>query len=153
MKLATAVISASAAATLLLTGCSSDDQQSASDTANNLLTSANNAAGGVVSSVESAAPGVKSSAASVAENAGGLFDDAKGAAFVAAYKAQFSSLADGKSDDDIKGLLTTTCQQISDGADESAVVTSIEQNAANNGTAPSADDAKKIYDQAKIACP
>ena len=146
-------ITAAAAAALLITGCSSEDQQNASDTAGNLLTSANEAAGDVGNSIESASPGIQSSAAGALDRAGELFDDAKGETFVAAYKTQFASLADGKSDDDIKALLTSTCQQISDGADQPTVVASIQQEAANNGTNPSEDVANRIYDQAKIACP
>ena len=153
MRLAATVVTAAAALTLVLSGCSSEDQQAAQDTAGNVAESAQNAAEGAVSSARSAAPGLGSSAESLGDRAGSVFDDAKRATFVAAYKAQFSALSEGKSDEEIEALLGGICQQISDGKDEAAIVTDIEAQATNNGTAPSADEAGRIFDQAKLACP
>lgn len=153
MKLVSVAFAATAALSLVLTGCSSEDQQSAQDTANNAAESVGDAAQGALSSAQSAAPGVQSSAGNLADDAGNVFDDAKRATFVAAYKAQFSTLSEGKSDEDIEGLLGSICQQITDGKDKDAVVTDIRSAATNNGNEPGVDEAGNIYEQAKVACP
>ncbi|MGB3772237.1 MAG: hypothetical protein WBA00_13940 [Rhodococcus sp. (in: high G+C Gram-positive bacteria)] len=153
MKLLSAGFAATAALALLLTGCSSEDQQSAENTVGNVADSIGNAAEGALSSAQSAAPGIQSSAESAADNAGSVFDDAKRSTFVAAYKAQFSALSEGRSDEDIESLLTSICQQIDDGKAKDAIVTDIQSQATNNGNEPGVDEAGRIYDQAQVACP
>ena len=153
MRLLPATLAAAATLALVLGGCSSEDQQSAQDTANNAAESVGDAAQGALSSAQSAAPGIQSSAGSLADDAGNVFDDAKRATFVAAYKAQFSALSEGKSDEDIESLLGSICQQITDGKEKDAVVTDIRSQATNNGNEPGVDEAGRIYDQAKVACP
>lgn len=153
MKLASVAVTAAAALALVLTGCSSEDQQSAQDTADNAAQSLGDAAEGALSSAQSAAPGVQSSAADALDDAGNVFDDAKRATFVAAYKAQFGTLAEGRSDEDIESLLTSICQQIDDGKAKDEVVTDIQSEATNGGNEPGPDVAGRIFDQAEVACP
>lgn len=153
MKIATGIVAVAAALSFVLTGCSSEDQQNAQDTAQNAADSLGDAAQGALDSAESAAPGLQSTAADALDSAGNTFDDAKRATFVAAYRAQFETLAEGRSDEDIEALLGSTCQQIADGRDEAEIKTEIESLATNNGNAPSADEANRIFDQAELACP
>lgn len=80
-------------------------------------------------------------------------DDAKSAAFVASFKAAFSPLAEGRSDEDIKAILDDTCGDLDDSSDEQAVQADIKDRAENNGTEPTDNQARQIYEMAKVACP
>lgn len=120
---------------LVLAGCSSEDRSDANETLDGVAGSAS------------------SVASSVGERAGSLFDDVKVQAFVAAFRAQFGELADGRDDTAITNLLTSTCTEIAGGADESSVVADLEIEAASGDSRPSTEQAQRIYDQARLACP
>lgn len=120
---------------LALAGCSTDDRSEANQ------------------SLDSVAGSASSIAASVGERAGGLLDEAKVGTFVAAFRAQFGGLAENRDDNAIKNLLTSTCTEIVNGADESAIVADLEVEAASGGVKPTTEQAQRIFDQAKLACP
>ncbi|SNS40406.1 hypothetical protein [Rhodococcoides kyotonense] len=134
MKFRKLAITSGLSLALVLAGCSADDQADANQTLDN--------AAGSASSV----------AASVGEQAGNLFDDAKVQAFVVAFRAQFGALAENRDDNAIKALLNSTCVEIASGTDESAIVSELEVEAASGDARPSTEQAQRIYDQAKLAC-
>lgn len=134
MKFRTLALTSGLSLALVVAGCSSEDQSDANQTLDN--------AAGSASSV----------AASLGEQAGNLFDDAKVEAFVVAFRAQFGALADSRDDNAIKALLNSTCAEIASGTDESTVVSELEVEAASGDVRPSTEQAQRIYDQAKLAC-
>jgi hypothetical protein len=134
MKFRKLAVASGLSLALLVAGCSSDDRSDANQTLDN--------AAGSASSV----------AASLGEQAGNLFDDAKVQAFVVAFRTQFGALAENRDDNAIKALLNSTCVEIASGADESTVVSELEVEAASGDARPSTEQAQRIYDQAKLAC-
>lgn len=135
MKIVKSAVLSLGMCSLVLAGCSSQDQAAAND------------------SLDNAAGSASSVAASVGERAGTLFDDAKVQAFVVAFRAQFGALAENRDDTAIKNLLTSTCTEIAAGTDESSVVAQLEVEAAAGDVGPSTEQAQRIFDQAKLACP
>lgn len=124
-----------AVSSAILTGCSSQDRSEADDTLSDVAGSAS------------------SVASSVGERAGSLFDDAKVQGFVVAFRTQFGALADSRDDTAIENLLTSTCTEIASGTDESSIVSQLEIEAASGDAKPSTEQAQRIFDQAKLACP
>lgn len=154
MRIAAAVLAASAIA-LAVTGCSSSD-----DNANNTATTTSpnllDRAGSAVSSAANAAEGAISSAqgavSSAKSAAGSAVDTAKVSSFTIAFKAAVPQLADGRSDAAIEDIYTQTCAAIDDGKDEAQVVSDLEVRAGNNGTNATQEQAQRIYNIAKPLC-
>ncbi|NLE80043.1 MAG: hypothetical protein GX610_10770 [Rhodococcus sp.] len=91
------------------------------------------------------------SAAASSVNA--AMDDAKSAVFVAAYRGAFAGLAEGRSDDDITSVLQETCVDLESSAEPQDVQDEIKSRSENNGTEPTDNQARQIYEMAKVACP
>jgi hypothetical protein len=131
MRIAAAALAASATAlALFVTGCS-DDEPTAQEATS--------------SSASAAMSSARSTAESLQNKAGEMWDDAKVGGFVAAYKAAYAPLAEGKSDEDIKAILVDTCGDISDGKSEAEVKDELSERASNNGDKPSSMQVDTMY--------
>lgn len=91
--------------------------------------------------------------ASVLTTVDTAIEEAKLMAFVAAFRTGYSELAEGRSDEDIERIVTSSCSQLAAGADKETVTVEIEILAANDGTKPSSDQADSIYNLVAPACP
>jgi hypothetical protein len=131
MRIAAAAVAASATALVfLVSGCSEDEPTPQEATA---------------SSVEAAVTSARSTAESLQERAGELWDQGKVNGFVAAYKAAYPTLAQGRSDEDISAILTETCSDISDGKSEDEVKSTLADRATNEGDKPSSMQIDTMY--------
>lgn len=82
-----------------------------------------------------------------------VFEGAKSAAFVASFKGAFPDLARGRSDQDITSILDETCADLQDSEAQQDVQEDIKSRAENDGTVPTDNQARQIYEMAKVACP
>ncbi|WP_424805774.1 hypothetical protein [Rhodococcus sp. 27YEA15] len=130
-----AVIGAAAVVALGLVSCSAEEKDNAQNRVDAAVTSGQQAI------------------ASATSAAGSALESGKIALFVATFRGGFSSLAEDRSDADIEQILTTTCAEVASGSDADAVASKIEDLAANKGVAPTADQAKYIYQLARGTCP
>lgn len=120
----TAALAASATLfSLLLTGCGDDNSSSAAS----------------------------STTAAASQGATAPVDTVKTGAFVVSFRGAFPKLAEGKDDAKIASILSETCADIKAGKSEDDVVTNITKRAAGN-TQPTAEEAKAIYQMAKLMC-
>ena len=164
MRITTAVFAA-AMVGLALTSCSSNSGTTnegnrvsgAVTTEQSAATSAKEAAGSAASSAraaaESAASSAKEAAGTAASKVGQAFDQAKLATFVGAFRIAYPDLATGRTDASIEAIVTDTCPAIAAGQDEQATINQVGALAANDGTHPTPDQAQRIYQLVKIACP
>ncbi|WP_159927265.1 MULTISPECIES: hypothetical protein [Nocardia] len=123
MTRTTAAIAASATLlALLLTGCGDDKTSSAT-----------------------------SSTTTAAAQAATQVDNVKAGAFVVSFRGAFPKLADGKDDAKIATILSETCADLGAGKSEDDVVGNITKRA-GGATQPSSEEAKAIYQMAKLVC-
>lgn len=134
MRIAAAV-GAAAIVILGLTACSNDDQN---DTENSISEA--------VTSGQQALDTAK-------QSAGEAIDKGKVALFVATFRGAYPPLAENREDSDIEEILTTTCDEISAGTDEADIKSKITDEAENDGTKPTDEQAGHIYELAKATCP
>ncbi|MGW5076223.1 hypothetical protein [Rhodococcus sp. NPDC004095] len=163
MKIAAAVLTASAIS-LALVGCTSNNDNESTtttptgalDRASSAVESAASAAQGAITSAQSAAQGAISSAQSAAGSlvtrAQGAVDTVKAGTFTTTFKAAYPSLAEGRDDSAIEDIYAQTCAAIDAGVDEATVVSELEVRAGNNGTKATPEQAQRIYDIAKPLC-
>ncbi|WP_157108372.1 hypothetical protein [Aldersonia kunmingensis] len=138
MRIAAAAFAASATALVLFVSGCSDDEPTAQEAA--------------ASSAEAAISSAQSTAQSLQDKAGEMWDDAKVSGFVTVYRATYSTLAEGKSDEEIKAILVDTCGDISDGKSEAEVKEEISKRAENNGDKPSDMQVNTMYIAIKPLC-
>ncbi|MGK8524460.1 hypothetical protein ACRS6B_24205 [Nocardia asteroides] len=123
MTRTTAAIAASATLfALLLTGCGDDKTSTAT-----------------------------SSPTTTAAQAAAQVDNVKAGAFVVSFRGAFPKLAEGKDDAKIATILSETCADIKAGEAEDEVVGNITKRA-GGATQPSSEEAKAIYQMAKLMC-
>lgn len=160
MRIAAAVLAASAIA-LAVTGCSSTDDSSGStattttnvlDRASSAVSSAAGAAQGAISSAQGAATSLQSAASSVVDRAHSAMDNVKSGTFTTAFKTGFPGLAEGRDDAAIEDIYAQTCAAIHDNVDEATVVSEIQVRAGNKGTEATPEQAQQIYNLAKPLC-
>ncbi|MFD1811492.1 hypothetical protein [Rhodococcus gannanensis] len=164
MKRAAAALFTATAVALAVAGCTSDSESSDTvtttagllDRASDAVSSAADAAQGAISSAQSAAEGVKSSAQSAAANltsrASGAVDAVQAGTFVAAFRAGYSDLAEGRDDAAIEDIYAETCAAIDANVDEATVVSELQVRAGNGGTEATPQQAQQIYNIAKPLC-
>ncbi|WP_280315653.1 hypothetical protein [Nocardia abscessus] len=92
-----------------------------------------------------------SPATTTAAQATAQIDSVKAGAFVVSFRGAFPKLADGKDDAKIASILSETCGDIKVGKSEDEVVANITKRAGGT-TQPSAEEAKAIYQMAKLMC-
>ena len=153
MRIAAAVLTASAIA-LAVTGCSSTDDTSGSSatTTANLLDGASSAVNDAAGAAQGAISSAQGAVTSARSAAGGAIDTAKVTSFTVAFKAAVPQLAEGRDDAAIQDIYSQTCAAITAGTAEAAVVASLEVSAANNGTNATQEQAQRIYNIAKPLC-
>ncbi|UAK32410.1 hypothetical protein K8O92_32820 [Nocardia asteroides] len=78
-------------------------------------------------------------------------DNVKAGAFVVSFRGAFPKLADGKDDAKIATILSETCSDLGAGKSEDDVVGNITKRA-GGATQPSSEEAKAIYQMAKLMC-
>ncbi|MGO4648795.1 hypothetical protein AB4305_28140 [Nocardia sp. 2YAB30] len=127
MRRTTAALAASATLfALLLTGCGDDE---ASNAIPSTTSSAPSARGGETQAV----------------------DSMKAGAFVVSFRGAFPKLAEGKDDAKIASILSEGCKDIKAGKSEDEAVKNIIKRAGGS-TEPSSEEAKAIYQMAKLMC-
>ncbi|MEU2104605.1 MULTISPECIES: hypothetical protein [unclassified Nocardia] len=92
-----------------------------------------------------------STATTTAAQAAAQVDSVKAGAFLVSFRGAFPKLAEGKDDAKIAGILTETCGDIKAGKSEDDVVKNIVKRA-GGATQPSTEEAKAIYQMAKLMC-
>ncbi|WP_280253125.1 hypothetical protein [Nocardia abscessus] len=92
-----------------------------------------------------------SPATTTAAQATAQVDSVKAGAFVVSFRGAFPKLASGKDDAKIASILSETCGDIKAGKSEEEVVANITKRAGGT-TQPSAEEAKAIYQMAKLMC-
>ncbi|MGQ4599555.1 hypothetical protein [Nocardia sp. R6R-6] len=92
-----------------------------------------------------------SSATSSTTTAAAPVDTVKAGAFVVSFRGAFPKLAEGKDDAKIASILSETCADTKAGKSEDDVVKSITKRAGGN-VQPTAEEAKAIYQMAKLLC-
>ncbi|GAB2658285.1 hypothetical protein ABI214_06570 [Prescottella soli] len=109
------------------------------------------------SSVQQTASGLVSSvqetASSVVSGIGGAWDQAKLTAFTATFRTAYPNLSSDRSDDSIESIVKETCTAIDAGASDQALVAKVTQVATNDGTVPTEDQANRILQLVRPACP
>jgi len=80
-------------------------------------------------------------------------DEAKLAAFIAAFRARYPKLAREREDTSIETIAVRTCEDITDGLDEQRLATDIRSLASHDGTEPNETDAQHIYQMVTPICP
>ncbi|MBH0123715.1 hypothetical protein ACWDUD_02540 [Rhodococcus sp. NPDC003382] len=134
-----------------LAACSSDeDNTPASEEAQSSL-------GAVVTSVREQAEGavssVQSAAESAAEKAGEAIDQAKLSAFVGTFRTAYPDLAADRETESIEKIVTDTCPMIEDGAPQQDIDATVQELATNGSVEPTDDQAARIAQLVKVACP
>lgn len=74
------------------------------------------------------------------------------AAFVVAFRAEYSELAQDRDDASIETIALRSCEDITNGIDDQLVSAEIRSLASNNGTEPDETDVQHIYDMATTVC-
>ncbi len=123
--------------TFALAGCG-DDEKSAAD-------NAQASASAIISSANSAVQSGLSAIPSITADVGEAIDEGKLVAWVTIYRGGYPDLAQGRSDDDIKGIVIATCKDISAGKSESEATAALVERAKNGDTAVSDAEAPGLY--------
>lgn len=109
------------------------------------------------SSIQATASGLVSSIQATASSAvsgiGGAWDDAKLMGFVAAFRTAYPNLSSDRDDESIESIVKETCTVIESGASNEQQVAKVKETATNGGTAPTDDQADRILQLVKPACP
>ncbi|MFG3620228.1 hypothetical protein [Nocardia sp. NPDC047654] len=92
-----------------------------------------------------------SQATTTAAQAAAQVDSVKAGAFLVSFRGAFPKLSEGKDDAKIASILTETCGDIKAGKSEDDVVANITKRA-GGATQPSSEEAKAIYQMAKLMC-
>ncbi|MEU6829185.1 hypothetical protein ABZ894_11095 [Nocardia beijingensis] len=91
------------------------------------------------------------STTTTAAQAAAHVDSVKAGAFLVSFRGAFPKLAEGKDDAKIASILTESCGDIKAGKSEDDVVKNIVKRA-GGATQPSTEEAKAIYQMAKLMC-
>lgn len=113
----------------------------------------NNAGEGLQSSASSVVSGLQESASSAVSGINGAWDNAKLATFVASFRTFYPSLASDRDDESIEAVVKDTCSAIDSGASDQEQVAKVKETATNGGTVPSDEQAERILQMVKPACP
>ena len=104
------------------------------------------------SSASAAATSARSSMESLQNKAGEMLDQGKVNTFVLGFKAGYPSLAEGRSDEEIKEILADTCSDIADGKSDDEAKAALAERVTNNGDKPSDMQTSSLYLLAKPLC-
>ncbi|MGV9744513.1 hypothetical protein ACWDTG_06310 [Rhodococcus zopfii] len=141
---------AAVAVACTLAACTSEDDTPAGEQLQSsvgaVMTSVREQAEGAVSSVQSAA-------SSAAEQAGGAIDQAKLSAFVSTFRTAYPDLAADRETQSIEKIVTDTCPMIEDQAPQEDIDATVKELATNGSVAPTDDQAARIAQLVKVACP
>ncbi|MDH6283531.1 hypothetical protein M2284_000292 [Rhodococcus sp. LBL1] len=96
---------------------------------------------------------VQETASSVVSGIGGAWDQAKLTAFTATFRTVYPNLSSDRSDESIESIVKETCTAIDSGANDQEQVAKVTQVATNDGTVPTQDQANRILQLVKPACP
>ncbi|RVW02848.1 hypothetical protein [Rhodococcus xishaensis] len=96
---------------------------------------------------------IQATASSLVSGIGEAWDDAKLSAFVATFRTAYPSLSSDRDDESIESIVEETCADIGSGASTEELVAKVTQTATNNGTAPTEDQANRILQLVRPACP
>ncbi|PTR30356.1 hypothetical protein C8K36_102204 [Rhodococcus sp. OK519] len=109
------------------------------------------------SSIQSTASGMVSSIQATASSAvsgiGGAWDNAKLTGFVATFRTAYPNLSSDRDDESIESVVKETCTAIDSGASDDEVTAKVKETAANGGTVPTDDQADRILQMVRPACP
>ncbi len=161
MKRVAAALFTATVVSLTVAGCTSDSESSDTtvtttagvlDRASDAVSSAANAAQGAISSAQGAVSSMQSAAAGLTSRASGAVDAIQSGAFVAAFRAGYPDLSEGRDDAAIEDIYAETCAAIDANVDESTVVSELQVRAGNNGTEATQEQAQQIYNIAKPLC-
>ncbi|MDV2476409.1 hypothetical protein ACFWDA_06120 [Rhodococcus zopfii] len=141
---------AAVAVACTLAACTSEEDTPAGEQLQSsvgaVMTSVREQAEGAVSSVQSAA-------SSAAEQAGGAIDQAKLSAFVGTFRTAYPDLAADRETQSIEKIVTDTCPMIEDQAPQEDIDATVKELATNGSVAPTDDQAARIAQLVKVACP
>ncbi|WP_305094297.1 hypothetical protein [Prescottella sp. R16] len=96
---------------------------------------------------------IEATASSALSSVGDAWDNAKLTTFVAAFRAAYPDLARDRDDDSIETIVKDTCTEREDGATDDELLAKVKDVAAYGGTAPSDEQADRILQMVKLACP
>lgn len=146
----TATIVTASALVVALAACSNDGGTSEDTKAK--ITSA-------VTSTTESGPGeamrssIEATASSAVSGIGKAWDDAKLTAFVAAFRTAYPNLSSDRDDESIESIVKETCTAREAGASDEEQVAKVKEVATNDGTVPTEDQANRILQLVKPACP
>lgn len=83
----------------------------------------------------------------------GLIDQAKLAAFVAAFRTRYPDLSIDRDDESIQEIVLDTCDDIAEGASDQQINDEVRDNAEHDGAVPTQDEVEQIRQMVAPACP
>ncbi|WP_137874783.1 hypothetical protein [Rhodococcus sp. Q] len=161
MKRVAAALFTATLVSVTVAGCTSDSESSDTtvtttagvlDRASDAVSSAANAAQGAISSAQGAVSSMQSAAAGLTSRASGAVDAIQSGTFVAAFRAGYPDLSEGRDDAAIEDIYAETCAAIDANVDEATVVSELQVRAGNGGTEATPEQAQQIYNIAKPLC-
>lgn len=108
---------------------------------------------GLQSSASSVVSGLQESASSAVSGINKAWDDAKLATFVASFRTFYPNLSSDRDDESIQSVVKDTCSAIDEGATDDEQVAKVKETATNGDTVPTDDQAHRILQMVKPACP
>ncbi|WP_137724999.1 hypothetical protein [Prescottella subtropica] len=96
---------------------------------------------------------IEATASTALSSIGAAWDDAKLSVFVAAFREAYPDLSSNRDDDAIRAIVKDTCTARDAGADEATLLATVEKTAADGATAPTREQAERILQMVRLACP
>ncbi|QCQ90202.1 hypothetical protein [Rhodococcus sp. SGAir0479] len=153
----TATIVAASALVVALAACNNDGgtSEETKEKISSAVTSTTEPSPGeeVQSSASSVVSGLQQSASSAVSGLDRAWDNAKLATFVASFRTFYPNLASDRDDESIETVVKDTCSAIDSGASAEEQVAKVKETAANGGTEPTDEQADRILQMVKPACP
>ena len=96
---------------------------------------------------------IEATASSAVSGIGKAWDNAKLTAFTAAFRTAYPNLSSDRDDESIESIVKETCTAIDAGASDQELTDKVTEVATNDGTVPTADQAARILQIVRPACP
>ncbi|QKT14010.1 hypothetical protein HUN07_07995 [Rhodococcus sp. W8901] len=144
----TATIVAATTAVFVITACSNDGGTS-QETKEKISSAATSEPG----PGEALRSSIESTASSAVSGISGAWDQAKLTAFTATFRTAYPNLSSDRDDESIESIVKETCTAIDSGASDQDLVAKVTEVATNDGTVPTEDQANRILQIVRPACP
>ncbi|CAM3153932.1 Lipoprotein [Prescottella defluvii] len=96
---------------------------------------------------------IEATASSAVSGIGKAWDNAKLTAFTAAFRTAYPNLSSDRDDESIESIVKETCTAIDAGASDQELTDKVTEVATNDGTVPTEDQAARILQIVRPACP